>query len=495
MNAHLLAGQGNEVGNRRDACPTSPATPSAWSLSAWMRWSFSARSQRREPPAGICHPAFASPALLFLGLILAGSSVTAVAQTNAVTPLTPACINLLAEEMRTNSPALRAAAARARAATLSAEGVRIWEDPMLIIGTQVADQAMKADEGNLVYGLAQKFPLFGKPQAMRRVARAEASVEGANSAFQFQTQRRDLAKALFQTALAESVVGVGEQDRAWLETILTSVEARYRAGQVALAYLIQAQNELSRRTNQLQTDRQFRDNARMNLNRFLSRPANSPWPALELPPVAAPVGDSVQLVALGTRYDPRSSVMREQIRQADAQIDVSRKARYPEVGLDFEGRSYTGNGEFRQAMILFNVTIPIGNGPKYRRDIARDEDRARAARYDLADQALALRQEIHTLTVAIDAARREALLYRDEITPRSERAQAAAQADWEAGRGGFREVLDARRMLLDARLMFAKAVAEQWIQLSDLVLCCGLGDLEALMMINQPTVNLNSAKP
>ena len=212
-------------------------------------------------------------------------------------------------------------------------------------------------------------------------------------------------------------------------------------------------------------------------------------------PVAAPVGDSVQLVALGTRYDPRSSVIREQIRQADAQIDVSRKARYPEVGLDFEGRSYTGNGEFRQAMILFNVTIPIGNGPKYRRDIARDEDRARAARYDLADQALALRQEIHTLTVAIDAARREALLYRDEITPRSERAQAAAQTDWEAGRGGFREVLDARRMLLDARLMFAKAVAEQWIQLSDLVLCCGLGDLEALMMINQPAVNLNSAKP
>ena len=434
-------------------------------------------------------------ALLFLVLILAGSNATATAQTNAATPLTPAYINLLAEEMRTNSPALRAATTRARAARANAEGVRIWEDPMLIIGTQVADQAMKADEGNLVYGLAQKFPLFGKPQAMRRVAQAEAAVEGANSAFQFQAQRRDLAKALFQTALAESVVGVGDQDRAWLETILTSVEARYRAGQVALAYLIQAQNELSRRTNQLQTDRQFRDNARMNLNRFLNRPADASWPVLELPPVAVPVNDSVQLVVLGTKYDPRSLVVREQIRQADAQIDVSRKARYPEVGLDFEGRSYTGNGEFRQAMILLNVTIPLGNGPKYRRDIARDEDRARAARYDLADQALAVRQEVHSLTVAIDAARREALLYRNEIIPRSERAQAAAQADWEASRGSFREVLDARRMLLDARLMFAKAVAEQWIQLSDLVLCCGLWDLEALLMLGGQTANVNLSKP
>jgi len=427
---------------------------------------------------------FASPA----GAVVA-------AETNSVAPLTPALINQLAEELRTNNPALRAATTRARAATLGAEGVRIWEDPMLVIGTQVADQEMKANEGNLVYGVVQKFPLFGKPQAMRRVAQAEAAMEGANSSFQFQTQRRDLAKALFQTALAESIVNVGDQDRAWLETILTSVNARYAAGQVALAYVIQAQNELSRRTNQLQTDLQLRNNARMNLNRFLNRPADAPWPVLELPPVAVPVNYDAPLAALSTKYDPRSLVMHEQIRQADAQIDVSRKARYPEVGLDFEGRNYTGNGDFRQAMILLNITFPLGNAPKYRRDIARDEARARAARYDLADQALAVRQEVHSLTVAIDAARREALLYRDEIIPRSERAQSAAQADWESSRGSFREVLDAHRMLLDARLMYAKAVAEQWTQLSDLVLCCGLGDLEALLMLDQTAVKTNSSKP
>ena len=158
-------------------------------------------------------------------------------------PLTPAYINRLAEEMRSNNPALLAARTRAVAAALHAEGVRIWEDPMLILGTQVADQAMKADEGNLVYGVAQKFPLFGKPQAMRRVARAEAAVEGANATWQIQLQRRELAKALFKTALAEYVVKVGAQDRAWLETILAGVEGRYRAGQVSLIYLIQAQNE------------------------------------------------------------------------------------------------------------------------------------------------------------------------------------------------------------------------------------------------------------
>jgi hypothetical protein len=38
-------------------------------------------------------------------------------------------------------------------------------------------------------------------------------------------------------------------------------------------------------------------------------------------------------------------------------------------------------------------------------------------------------------------------------------------------------------MLLETRLMYARAVAEQYQMMSELVLCCGLGDLEALEMI------------
>jgi cobalt-zinc-cadmium efflux system outer membrane protein len=420
-----------------------------------------------------------------LALYCASASAPfAQAQTNpAAVTVSPAFISRLAEELRTNSPALLAASSRTRAAEFNAAGIRIWDDPMLYMGTQVADQAMKADEGNLIYGISQKFPLFGKPQAMRRAAEAEASVERAGASYAFQTSRRDLAQSLFQTALAERVVQIGELDRTWLETILSSVDARYRAGQVALTYLVQAQNELARRTNQLITDRRLLDNAQYNLNRILNRPPQSAWPALGLPEIADSVDFTPELLRLSLTYEPKAQMLREQARAAEAMTQVSRKARYPEVGLDFEGRNYTGNGDFRQAMILVNVTFPLGNAAKYRRDIWRDEDRARAARYEVVDQELAVRQEIHSLTVSIDAARREALLYRDEIIPRSVQALAAAQSDWETSRSSFREVLEARRMLLDARLMLARATTEQWRMLSDLTLCCGLGDLEALLML------------
>jgi outer membrane protein TolC len=300
--------------------------------------------------------------------------------------------------------------------------------------------------------------------------------------------------------LAERVVEIGDLDRAWLETILSSVDARYRAGQVALTYLVQAQNELSRRTNQLTTDIYRLANERQNLNRLLNRPPDTAWPALGLPDIAEGVEFTPELLRLSLTYEPKAQMLRQQVHAAEAMTQVSRKARYPEVGLDFEGRSYTGNGDFRQAMILVNFTFPLGNAAKYRRDIWRDEDRARATRYEVVDQELSVRQEVHTLTVNIDAARREAVLYRDEIIPRSTQALAAAQSDWEASRGSFREVLDAHRMLLEARLMLARATAEQWQMLCDLALCCGLGDLEALLMLkpndaSQPKTAANSTLP
>lgn len=122
--------------------------------------------------------------------------------------------------------------------------------------------------------------------------------------------------------------------------------------------------------------------------------------------------------------------------------------------------------------------------------VQRDEAKLKAAELDLVDYELSVREEVHQLTVKIDAARREAVLYRDQIIPRSQSALDSARSGWETSRNSFRDVLDARRMLLEGRLMQARAVAEQYQMLSELVLCCGLGDMEALQMIGaQPEVS------
>jgi outer membrane protein TolC len=182
-------------------------------------------------------------------------------------------------------------------------------------------------------------------------------------------------------------------------------------------------------------------------------------------------------------------MLRRQIKQAEATVASTRRQRLPDISAGLEARNYTGDGSFRQGILLFSMNVPWVNAGKYRSEVRRDEAKLKAAELDLVDYELSVREEVHQLTVKIDAARREAVLYRDQIIPRSQSALDSARSGWEANRSTFRDVLDARRMLLEGRLMHARAVAEQYQMLSELVLCCGLGDMEALQMIGaQPEV-------
>src|SRR6185503_9798603 len=145
---------------------------------------------------------------------------------------------------------------------------------------------MRADDGDVIYGAEQKLPLFGKAALARRVARAEFVVESANADSQFQIRRSELAKLAFRAALAEQIVAVGEQDLVWLQTLADTAESKYQSGAATLVEVLQVQNERAKRTTQLQTDRGNLSHARVSLNRTLNRQLQSPWPTLELPPVA-----------------------------------------------------------------------------------------------------------------------------------------------------------------------------------------------------------------
>ena len=419
-------------------------------------------------------------------LVLAGNLPRAAAaetvRTNAVV-VTADYLSQLADEMRTNHPALRAAAAMTNAAAAAVAAVRTWEDPMVMAGAMAATESMRADEGDILYGIEQKLPLFGKPELERKVARAELAVESANLEFQFQTRRVDLAKAAFRAALADRVVGIGERDLAWLDDMKQLLEQNARVGKASLVEVLQIENERAKRVNQLQSDRNQLAHEQVSLNRLLNRDVNSPWPRLELPVVAGAVQFNARLLDFALKYEPRTVKMQQQVRQSEAMVAVTRRQKYPDISAGVEARNYSGDGSFRQGMFILRMNFPWANAGKIRADVRRDEARLAATQYELADMQTGVREEVHQLTVKTDAARREALLYRDQIIPRTESTLETIRTGWQTGQNTFREVLDTHRMLLEARLMFVRAVAEQYQMLAELVLYCGAGNLDALTMI------------
>jgi outer membrane protein TolC len=398
--------------------------------------------------------------------------------------VTPSLLNELAEEMRVKNPALLAASARTNAAGASISAIPTWADPTVRAGGMAARDDFRASDGDLIYGVEQKLPLFGKPNLARRVAQAELGAQTANGEYQFQILKRELARALFQTALADQTIALGSEDLASLQTLSQAIERKYAAGQATLVEFSLVENDRAKRATQLETDRDQLIHERVSLNRLLNRNLHSHWPALELPALAGPIIYNERLINFALKNEPKINVLRQEITQAQATADLTRRMRLPDVSVGLEGRNYSGNGSFRQGALIFSMNLPWLNSGRYRSEIKRDEAKLHAAEFDLADYELSVRSDVHHLTVRIDAARREALLYRDDIIPRSETALASASIGWEANRNSFRDLLDARRMLLDGRLMHARAVAEQYELLSELVLCCGLGNLEALQMLD-----------
>jgi outer membrane protein TolC len=248
--------------------------------------------------------------------------------TNAVV-ITTDYINHLVGEARTNNPALKAADSRVRSATLNAEGVRTWEDPMAMFGGEVfsPDGMNPAMMGNVIYGVEQKLPLWSRPKLTRRIAQAETSKREAEAGLRTQELRRDITRSLLATALAERVVAIGEQDLAWLDATAKATESKYRAGESSVADTLQIQNEAAKRNDALRTDRNRLAHEHFTLNRLLNRPPDSAWPVLRLPPVGPAIPLSEKLLALALQSEPKLKVLAQEIKQAEAAAALTRKSR------------------------------------------------------------------------------------------------------------------------------------------------------------------------
>src|SRR5438128_11433134 len=163
------------------------------------------------------------------GLLNAGAAEARSVEATDPVVISTALINRLVGEARTNNPSLKAADSRVRSATLNAQGVRTWEDPMAMFGGSVySNKGFKpGEDGNLAYGVEQKLPLWGRPKLTRRVAEAETSMREAEVNYRLQQLRADITKALLTTALAERVVEIAEEDLSWVEATAKATDNKY----------------------------------------------------------------------------------------------------------------------------------------------------------------------------------------------------------------------------------------------------------------------------
>ncbi len=392
--------------------------------------------------------------------MLALAFAVAAQSADSTTQASPIFIQRLVSEAVTKHPKVGAAEARTQAATSAVRGVRLWQDPQVGLGMMAANNMNRRVNGDILASIDQPLPRLSLYKAEKRKANAD---ELAQKATQRQTANElglSVAQAVLELALADEVIRLQAENLAWLGAIVKTAEERAKNPNATATETLRLESEFAVRTQTLASAKRQRAQFATTLNLLLVRPPEAPWSPLILPVQAEEIFNSIALKVRLERDNPQLDAMRHQVEGAQAEADAARARKKPVFSLGTQYFTYS-RGTLNDSMLVFGfkMTLPWFNSRVYKADIERAENLRAASQKDLdAEQ-----RELYTqLTALITEAKNQEKLaeaYTDEVLPKTEQALATLQNAWVSSRATLLEVLDARRLLLDARQEQKRALA------------------------------------
>lgn len=416
----------------------------------------------------------------FLGLALLGHGLTPALAAQGPSVVSSELVARLASELEESHLAVRSLGKLAESERLHAESTRLWSDPEVQVGGAVyRDNLMAAEQGDLFYGVNQRLPVMGKERAIRDLAETQAEAARVRKGAREAELRRDLAVALLEAAARNVVMSRVEEDVRWLAAQAVIAESRVAAGSDSPAMSLRLRNDLDRRRVDATNQFALHEDALVAVRRLLGREK----PSLDEPYALPAIGPSILLTPALIR---RAEALEPNVRRGDADvrvardaIKVTRRSARPDVSLGVQAWHESATASAAQGMFTLGVSLPWWNRQNYRREIQRDERRLAAAEDQLGDARIQVRRDLHALVTRTEVARREALLQRDVILPRTRQMEATTAAKWTSGRAELRDLLDLRRQRAEAEIAEANAIATYWSALAEITACCGLHTFEA----------------
>jgi outer membrane protein TolC len=328
------------------------------------------------------------------------------------------------------------------------------------VETRVGPQTHRAS-------LRQRLPWFGKLGFRREAAAAGADAAAARYRDRRFALRADVTRAWYDLYWLGQAIDRTRENLELLSNLERVVRAKYRIGAAEHADLIRLQVELGVVEDRLRSleDRVRPTEARLNalLHRPLAEPLAQPRNLPEQR--TAPERDAV--VEALREGAPRLGIRDHAIVQAEAKDRLARRSRWPDwsVGVDWIRTGEALNPELvdsgKDAVIVsISTELPLFRG-KYEGPI-REAEESLAATLESRD---AEEDELIARADAIlyewrDADRRSDL-YENALLPKAVQSLEATTTAYRNGKGGFLDMIDAQRILLEFELELARAWADR----------------------------------
>jgi cobalt-zinc-cadmium efflux system outer membrane protein len=273
-------------------------------------------------------------------------------------------------------------------------------------------------------------------------------------------------------------VAVTEANVELLSDLESVAREEYAAGTAPHAAVVRAQVELARLTDGLQTLKERRRPVVARLNAALSRPVDGPLPWPAGVPEGGEVGARERLREMLVESNPDVRMLDFMAAKAQAAVALARKQRYPDITL---GMTYISTGEAVMpvgdsgkdpVIAMVSVSVPIW-GRKYGAAEREARSRLEAALEQREDKVNMLVSRLEMAAYGVEDAERKIALYRDTLIPQAEQAMVVTQQAFTAGNGGFLDVIDSQRTLLQVQLEYERALVERAERLAEVEMLVG----------------------
>jgi outer membrane protein TolC len=422
--------------------------------------------------AAVVGPAFAA-GVATAWPVLAGAQVSRLPGADTTVRTAGNELDSLVRLAAENSPAVRAAVARAEAARARVGPSGARPDPMFMAGVQnlpLTEPGFSDEMTMKMVGLGQTFPYPGKLSLRTRAAEhelrsAQAQLRGARLQVEESVER-----AYYDLSYLDRALEIVERNQRLLVDFMKVTEARYGVGTGGQEEVLRVRVEAARLGEEAVELAEQRRAVLAQLNAVLDRPSDTPVAAPAIPRrvARAAVADSAHEIrfvsaALGARAadsplppletlqtlaiqnNPLLRAHEAMIAAQATRVELARKEHLPDFDVSLSYGQRSGFSDMVSAQV--SIPLPVQRGRKQDLLVAEARSELAALHAEHDEQVNALRADVARLHAELERDRAQLALYVKAIIPQGRAALTSATAGYQVGRADFLTLLDAQATL------------------------------------------------
>ncbi|MDN3511161.1 MAG: TolC family protein [Candidatus Jettenia sp.] len=383
----------------------------------------------------------------------------------------------LIQEAKEHNPEIIAAQKRLHAAKAKIPQAKSLDDPNIRIGSfDMSNHPFningQTDMLQQRYGVSQKIPFPGKLRLRGEIATEDAHMVEKELQSKIQEILALVKSAFYELSYINTAIDITEEIRGLLHRFAAITQEKYAVGTATQRDVLAAQVELSTLANNVIVLNKESESMVARLNMLLDRPTEAPLGKprpFEKHSLRLTIKE-LEDIAIKNR--PELKRFDHLIKRSEAEVKLSKKDYYLS---DFEPMVEYMQEDKSSDTWASAITINVPwLWPKNRSKVKETKETLKAAKSDYRFINNKTLFEIKDLLVRLQASESTINLYKTGVIPQAEQSLKAARIGYEAGRIDFLTLIDSQRTLLNAKLLYHRALIDFEQNLANLERAIGM---------------------